>query len=135
MFLSRKSLVLGAIGIIATTQVALARAPVERVEIGRVAVSYGDLDLGNASDARVLLDRLQDAAYKACGGDRRSISNYTPQWNWLATELQECRNDAVSRAVATVDAPLLSTVFRGEKDQRLVREAASERGKYSRLLK
>ena len=135
MFLSRKSLVLSAIGIIATSQVALSKTPIEPLEIGRVAVSYGDLDLGNATDAHLMLDRLQDAAYKACGGDPRWSPSYTLHWNWLATEFQQCRHDAVSRAVATVDAPLLSQVFRGDKDQRLVREAASARGKYSRLLK
>ena len=133
MFFSRKALILSAIGIIATTQVALAKAPVGRIEIGSVVVRYGDLDLGNEADANVLLDRLQDASFQACGGDSRSLSNYTPQWNWLARELLECRKDAVSRAVDTVNAPLLSQVYRGEKNQRLVRETASGRGRYSRL--
>jgi UrcA family protein len=101
--------------------------PAKRAEVGRVTVSYGDLNLGNDGDARVMLSRLQQAAYRACGGDPRWNPDYALLWNRLATDYRECRNDAVSRAVAAIDAPVLSQVYRGDQDQRLVRDIDTSR--------
>ncbi len=127
MFRSSKSLVLASIGIIATTQIAIADVPVERAEVGRVTVSYGDLDLSNVADARLMLSRLQQAAFNACGGDPRWNPEYALLWNRLAADYRECRSDAVSRAVVAIDAPLLSQVFLGDENQRLVRDIATGR--------
>jgi UrcA family protein len=124
---SIKSILLTTLGVVATTQIAIAGVPANRVEVGRVAVSYGDLDLGNAADARVMLSRLQRAAYDACGGDPRWNPTYELLWVRLTADYHECRRDAVSRAVAAVDAPLLSQVFLGGDDQRASRGIASSR--------
>ena len=127
MLRSTNSFLLAAIGIFATTQVAIADVPAKRAEVGRVTVSYGDLDLGNDTDARLMLSRLQRAAFQACGGDPRWNPEYALLWDRLIAEYQQCRNDAVSRAVVEIDAPLLMQAFRGDEDQRLAGEIASSR--------
>jgi UrcA family protein len=127
MYRSIRSGFLTAIGIIATAQIAVAEVPAERAEVGRVIVSYGDLDLGNATDARLMLNRLEHAAYRACGGDPRWNPNYDVMSSKLTAAYKECRSDAVSRAVVAVDAPLLSQMFRGEDEQQLVRNAEASR--------
>ena len=114
-----------AIGIIAAAQSAFASSPVEGVPVGRVTVSYSDLDLRARGDARVMLTRLQHAAYRACGGDARMHPDYDLMWQHVDKVYQDCRNDAVSRAVATVDAPLLTEVFKGEETQRLARVSSN----------
>jgi UrcA family protein len=123
MYRSIRSRFLIAIGIIATTQMALAGTPAERAEVGRVTVSYSDLDLGNATDARLMLSRLEHAAYRACGGDPRRNPNYDVMSSKITAAYKECRSDAVSRAVATVGAPLLSQMLLGKDEQQLVRNA------------
>jgi UrcA family protein len=128
MFRSIKSrFFTAAVGVIATTQIAMAEMPGERVEVGRVTVSYGDIDLGNVADVRLMLGRLEQAAYRACGGDPRWNPSYALLWGTLNAEYRQCRSDAVSRAVTTVDAPLLSQMLRSNDDQRLVRDAGAVR--------
>lgn len=81
------------------------------VRVASIAVSYRDLDLRKESDARILLARLERAAIPACGGN--------PQWHFAYQSMPkrtravftECRHQAVARAVATIDAPLLSHAF------------------------
>ena len=67
-----------------------------------VTVSYRDLDLNHAAGAAVLLRRLQAAAEQACGGapDPRVLGQ--------RPAFEQCRNDAVSHAVAKLNAPLLT---------------------------
>ena len=127
MFRSVRSRFLTAIGVIATAQIAVAGMPGELVDVARVTVSYGDLDLNNVADARLMLSRLEQAAYRACGGDPRWNPSYPLLWSTLPAEYRQCRSDAVSRAVTTVDAPLLSQMFRGKDDQRLVRDGEASR--------
>ena len=128
MFRSLKSrFVIVAIGVLATTHIAAAAMPGERVEVGRVTVSYGDLDLETDADVRIMMSRLEQAAYRACGGDPRWNPSYNLLWATLGAQYRECRSDAVSRAVAVVDAPLLSRMRRGNEDQRLVGAARAGR--------
>ncbi len=126
MFRSIKSSLLIAVGVIATTHIAVASTAGGRVEVGRVMVSYGDLNLSDVSDARTMLSRLHQAAYRACGGDARWDPSYKLLWGTLEANYRECRSDAVSRAIATVDAPLLSQMFQGA-DERLVGDAGPTR--------
>jgi len=128
MYRSIRSASLMAIGIVATLQIAVAGISVERVEVGRVTVSFSDLDLGNATDGRLMLSRLEQAAYRACGGDPRWNRNYDLMSSKITAAYKECRSDAVSRAVTTVDAPLLSRMFRDKDEQQLVRNAGAGRG-------
>lgn len=124
MFRSIGLSVVAALGLVAATQSALAASPEKRVEISHVSVNYGDLDLSTRADARLMLARLQKAAFKACGGDPRLHPDYNFMWPHLEKVYQECRTGAVSRAVTKVDAPLLTEIHRDDNTQRLARATA-----------
>ena len=79
-------------------------------EFAAVAVSYAELDLSKSAGAEVLYDRLQRAAEKVCGVHERSSSLYHVA---IAAEKKACYEEALSRAVAQIDAPLLKEQHAG----------------------
>lgn len=85
-----------------------AQASVERERILSVAVSRADLDLTRPADAAVLLQRVETAARKACGGDPRRHPSYEVMPRYVRKAFAECRVDAVARAVDEVGSPMLS---------------------------
>jgi UrcA family protein len=74
---------------------------------GRSAVYYGDLDLNAAQDAKIMLERIEQAAKKACGGH----TTFSPVTGRPDNTFAECRNEAVERTVKQLDAPLVTRVF------------------------
>jgi UrcA family protein len=72
-------------------------------EVGRVVVSFGDLDLDREADAAVLLERLNAAAYEACGGDPRWNSKYRLMPNAVRHAYKECRGGGRARARRGID--------------------------------
>jgi len=83
--------------------------PIER--IAGVQVSYQDLDLHEESGARAMLERLQRAAVTACGGNPKWYLTYEIMPKRTVDVFQSCRRNAIARAVAHIDAPLLSHLF------------------------
>ena len=73
-------------------------------EPSRVAVSYADLNLGQAAGAAILLRRIRDAATIACGGppDIRMTED--------RIAFDQCAHAAVAAAVARVDSPMLTAI-------------------------
>jgi UrcA family protein len=63
---------------------------------------YSHLDLNSMDGVRVLYGRLRDAAEAVCGDRQRVGSRITSQ-DW-----RECRDRAISDAVARLDKPALS---------------------------
>jgi UrcA family protein len=80
--------------------------PPERIT-GRSAVYYGDLDLTLPQDAKIMLQRIEQAAKKACGG-HRTFSTYTGR---LDDTFDECRSEAVTRAVRQLSAPVVTRIY------------------------
>lgn len=70
-------------------------------------VTYADLDLSRQADARILLDRIKKAAYRACGGDPRRHPAHTLMPRRTEMAFKDCREDAVARAIDSIDAPVL----------------------------
>jgi UrcA family protein len=66
-------------------------------------VSYADLNLENAADAAILMARIQAAAREVCGVRRASLIPME-----IRARLDDCAADATARAVADVNAPLLT---------------------------
>lgn len=111
------------IGLIAAAQSATAAPGAERLTMRKIAVAYGDLDLRTPADAFVMLTRLEQAAKRACGGDphvNRESDFLFPQ----EKRYQDCRTDAVWRAVAKIDASLLTDLHRSKGIRRLARASA-----------
>jgi UrcA family protein len=74
---------------------------------GRSAVYYGDLNLNAEQDAKIMLQRIERAAKKACGG-HATFSSYT---GWLDRTYEECRGRAIQRAVKELGAPLVTRIY------------------------
>ena len=78
---------------------------------GRSAVYYGDLDLNAEQDAKIMLQRIERAAKKACGG-QPTFSSYTGS---LDHTFEECRDEAIARTVKQLGAPLVTRVYSGAR--------------------
>jgi UrcA family protein len=73
---------------------------------GRSAVYYGDLNLYAEKDAKIMLQRIERAAKKACGGPA-PFSAYTGS---LDRAFEECRDQAVERAVKQLGVPEVTRI-------------------------
>jgi UrcA family protein len=85
-------------------------ASAEEPKAVSVTVSFGDLDLSKAAGAQTLYKRIKAAARRACG----SIDGYTymkPQSSW-----RKCYQSAIADAVARVDRPSLTALYKEESD-------------------
>ena len=80
----------------------------EKELVGTVRVTYADLDLTRRADVEILLGRIENAAYRACGGNPRRHSSYDMTPSYTAAVFKECREDAIARAIGVIDAPALS---------------------------
>ena len=74
---------------------------------GRSAVYYGDLNLNVEQDAKIMLERIEQAANKACGG-HRTFSSYTGR---LDDTFDECRSEAIARTVKQLSAPAVTRIY------------------------
>lgn len=79
----------------------------------QVAVSYADLDLTSAVGVKALSSRIKRAADVACGRSRGSASLT------IRRAIEACRAEAISSAVASIDAPILNVLYNPEKLTRL----------------
>jgi UrcA family protein len=96
---------------LAISPAAQARLPsAEKELVGRVRVTYADLDLTQQPDVRILLGRIEKAAYRACGGNPRRHPSYGVMPSYTEAVFKECREDAIARAIGAIDAPVLSQV-------------------------
>jgi UrcA family protein len=71
-----------------------------------ISVAYADLDLSRRDDASVLLGRLRLAAARAC--EVREVRQPGPT---LRRAIAACRDEAVTQAVASIDAPELTRLY------------------------
>ena len=85
--------------------------------IGKVHVELNDLNLSKPADARTLLDRLKQAARHACGGDPKLHENYRTRPEQTLRVYEECRENAVKRAIDQIGAPLLAQVYAEDPQQ------------------
>lgn len=75
-----------------------------------VDVHYADLNLARAEGATALYARLRAAARQVCAPlDSRELER--------AQHFKSCVTQALSKAVATVDQPLLSAYYRTERGE------------------
>jgi UrcA family protein len=66
-------------------------------------VSFKDLNLNSAEGVEVLYKRIRSAAHEVCADpDRYDLSEY---------KLRPCIDDAMSRAIAKVNSPMLTSLY------------------------
>ena len=95
---------------IAQSALALPHTATKTGRIASVRVRISDLDLRKDADVQVLLGRLEQAAFTACGGDPRLHWLY-PLSSYVAKVFRQCRRDAIATAVATIGAPKVTLAF------------------------
>jgi UrcA family protein len=98
----KKTIVVALAALVAGSLAGMAHATSVRRDVQEQVVRYADLNLDDASDAAVLLGRIQAAARMVCGAHLGPVP-LELQWN-----VKECVQDATARAVSDVNAPLLS---------------------------
>jgi UrcA family protein len=69
-------------------------------------VSFRDLNLNSPEGAAVLYRRINSAANEVCGDPDR--------WDLSQLKLQICVKDAVSRAIAQVNNPMLTSLYQAK---------------------
>jgi UrcA family protein len=74
---------------------------------GRSVVHYGDLNIETEQDAKIMLQRIERAAKKACGG-HATFSTYTGS---LDHTFEECRGEAIQRTVKQLGAPMVTRIY------------------------
>jgi UrcA family protein len=74
----------------------------------RVAVSYADLNLASPAGAERMLDRIERAAEKACGG--RGTQNRLLEERYV---FRDCVRAAVADAVFGLNAPMVTAAYEG----------------------
>ena len=74
---------------------------------GRSVVYYGDLNIETEADAKIMLQRIELAAKKACGG-HPTFSTYTGS---LDHTFEECRGGAIQRTVKQLGASMVSRIY------------------------
>jgi UrcA family protein len=84
-------------GLIGTAQATAVR------NVRHQVVSYADLNLQDSADAAILLARIKNAAREVCGVRRAPLIPME-----LRVRFDACAEDATARAIADVNAPLLS---------------------------
>ena len=73
-----------------------------------IPVPYGDLDLKGEQGVQSMLQRLQHATVKACGG----WPSYNPAMPQVKASFKTCRAEALQEAVATLDQPAVTAAYR-----------------------
>jgi UrcA family protein len=70
--------------------------------VTETAIPLSDLDPASAAGARALLQRIEAAADRVCGGAPSAVTDYQKQ------DFAECRRAAISGAVARTASPALT---------------------------
>lgn len=69
-----------------------------------IPVAYGDLDLSRVEGVKVMTVRIEKALKAVCGNSRHSA-------NAIRLMISKCRKKALTDAVATINAPLLTAHY------------------------
>jgi len=91
-------------GLLAGPVSALAASSGKLDDLPSRKVKYGDLDLNRDAGAAALFSRIKTAAREVCRPTDVFFLN-------LVREQYNCSQDAIARAVADVNAPLLTSYF------------------------
>jgi UrcA family protein len=74
---------------------------------GRSVVYYGDLNIETEQDANIMLQRIERAAKKACGGQ----PTFSTTSGSLDRTFEKCRGEAIQRTVKQLGAPTVTRIY------------------------
>ncbi len=84
----------------------------------QVVIHYSDVNLTTAAGASVLYRRIANASQEVCHQESVLALNGYLMW-------RKCVRDAIGRAVASVDNPLVTARYHGETPPRLYSSRAT----------
>jgi UrcA family protein len=84
-----------------------------------VTVRYGDLNLATDAGAHAMLVRINQAAQKACGGSPFFYGTYSIAPGLARKGFATCQTNAVSAAVKSLNAPLVTRLYVQNGDEAL----------------
>lgn len=84
-----------------------------QVKVGAVQVAVSRDALASEAGARELLAQLNAAARRACGGDARRHSSWKTTPDLARRAFDDCRREAVTRAVAELGSAKLAALHAG----------------------
>ncbi|HEY2661660.1 MAG TPA: UrcA family protein [Caulobacteraceae bacterium] len=97
---------LAAVGFAGAAQPALAQDRATDPDAVSVNVAFADLNLSSHAGAKVLLQRIHQAAKQICGEPDRSLAR--------RGEYVDCMKTTTDRAVASVNSPLVTAMYSGK---------------------
>jgi UrcA family protein len=74
---------------------------------GGSLVYYGDLNIDTERDARIMIERIEQAAEKACSG-HATFGAYAGSLN---RTFKECRSETVERTVKQLGAAIVTRIY------------------------
>ena len=77
------------------------------ISSAHTAVYYGDLNIKTEHDAKIMLERIEQAAKKACSGH----ATFGPYIGSLERTFEQCRNETVQRTVEQLGAPIVTRIY------------------------
>jgi UrcA family protein len=104
--------IIGALAVYAISPNSFAAAAPD--DARRETVKFGDLDLTRAAGTQELYRRIEHAARDVC--DPYASGRYV-----LSMPYRDCKNQAIRRAVADVDAPLLTARYQALTGRQILR--------------
>lgn len=91
-------------------------------EVPHRTVSYDDLDLANPADAQALYSRLEHASKAVCRSyESREVTRMKLH--------QNCYEEALSNAVASVDHATVTALYRSDSNVRLAQRGSDPRSR------
>jgi UrcA family protein len=100
--------ILAAAALLAITATTAAQA--ENWSRESMQVAYGDLNLSKPADAKILADRLQDAAAKVCLSATSNINLSAASGLTKSQELRDCIDTAINVAMLRIERNLTAHV-------------------------
>jgi UrcA family protein len=73
----------------------------------RITVYYGDLNIDTEHDAKIMLERIEQAAKKACGG-HATFGSYIGSLN---RTFDACRSETIERTVQQLGASVVKRIY------------------------
>lgn len=102
---TRKFLIIAAAALVLGVASTSAPARPSSDGVRSVTVHFGELDLSRRAGAQVLFARIQRAAYDVCNG-------YSGSFAEMQITMSPCYSTALAKAVADVNSPQLSAIYR-----------------------
>jgi UrcA family protein len=111
--MKRISIMVGA-GLVVAMMPAPAMAQgADPIIVMHIGVPHADLDLQSESGARTMLERLEEAATKACGGKPLAGASWDQIGQAKEREHRRCKAAAIDGATLKLGAPLVRAAWLG----------------------